>query len=155
MGDDTFLRGVRAGIAVLLGGAWAAVVLIGIWLSFESGEDPGWASGDGMKYFMPGLTALVGGVVATAFGVAQNSKAPSATARLTNLVQAANLDTNVAGSARIWIGRGYILIYLVLGAAAAFTWAVKGGDTVEYIRTLAPAWGGLVLPIATSFFNQT
>lgn len=67
---------MRAGIAVLLGVAWAAVVLIGIWLSFESGEGPGWVSGDGVKYFMPSLTALIGGVVATAFGVAQNSKAP-------------------------------------------------------------------------------
>jgi hypothetical protein len=105
-----------------------------------------------LKYFLPGLTTLVGGVVATAFGVAQSPNTPAATERLSNLVEGKTLGS---GNARKWIGRGYILAYLILGAVAAFTWAVKGGDSVEYIRTLAPAWGGLVLPIATSFFNQT
>jgi hypothetical protein len=152
MRDEAFIRGVRAGVAILLGLAWVVVVVIGIVYSFKSGDDPSWLNGDGMKYFVPGLTTLVGGVVATAFGVAQNSDAPAATTRLSNLVQGRGLDDP---QARIWIGRGYILAYLILGAIAALTWAVKGGDTTEYIRTLAPAWGGLVLPIATSFFNQT
>ncbi|HEU4706445.1 MAG TPA: hypothetical protein VFS64_04595 [Solirubrobacterales bacterium] len=152
MGDEPFIRGVRAGIAILLGLAWVVLVIIGIAYSFKSGDDPSWLGGDGMKYFMPGLTTLVGGVVATAFGVAQSPDNPPATARLANLVEARKLD---AAAARKWIGRGYVLAYLVLGAAAAVTWAMKGGEAVEFIRTLAPAWGGLVLPISTSFLNQT
>ncbi|MGN6257283.1 MAG: hypothetical protein ACTHN3_05975 [Solirubrobacterales bacterium] len=135
----------------MLGVAWAAIVVIGIVYSFKSGDDPSWLNGDGMKYFMPGLTSLLGGVVATAFGVAQSPNTPPATVSIANVVQARALGSP---NPKIWIGRGYILGYLCLGAAAAVTWALKGGDAVEYIRTLAPAWGGLVLPIGTSFFSQ-
>lgn len=155
MSDEAFVRAVRAGVAVLLGLAWVAIVAIGVVFSFSSGEPPSWLEGDGLKYFIPGLTALLGGVVATAFGVAQSEDSPPATVRLGNLVQARGLNQKAPADARVWVGRGYVLAYLAMGAVAAFTWCVKGGDTVEFIRTLAPAWGGLVLPIGTSFFGQS
>lgn len=155
MGDEVFLRAVRAGVAVLLCVAWVAIVVIGVVYSFGSGEPPSWVESDGLKYFIPGLTALLGGVVATVFGVTPTDNSPSGTVRLGNLVEARSLDEKAPAGARIWVGRVYVLAYLVLGAVAAFTWCVKGGHTVEYISTLAPAWGGLVLPIGTSFVGQS
>jgi hypothetical protein len=153
MSDPQFIRAVRAGVAVLLGLAWGLAVLVGLWFSFKGGSDPKWIGGDGMTYFMPGLTALVGGVVATAFGVpSPKDQTPGPTERLSNLV-AGQLVSKSDGIRR-WVGRSYILLYLILGALAAFTWAIKGGDTVMFVRTLAPAWGGLVLPIAASFFSE-
>jgi hypothetical protein len=153
MTDPEFIRMVRAGAAVLLGVAWGLAVAIGVVYSFVGGGDPKWIGSDGMTYFMPGLTALVGGVVATAFGVpTPKDTPPGPTERLSNLV--AGEPVGRADGIRRWVGRGYILVYLLLGALAAFTWVVKGGDTVNFVRTLAPAWGGLILPIAASFFSE-
>jgi hypothetical protein len=169
MSDPAFIRLVRAAIAVLLGIAWAIAVILGVVFSFKGGVQPKWITSDGMTYFIPGLTALVGGVVATAFGIpTTDTDGPGPTDRLSNLVSGQpvseapdqapppeNGDRKLKISARQWIGRGYIVIYLSLGALAALTWVIKGADTVMFVRTLAPAWGGLVLPIGASFFSET
>lgn len=153
MTDAAFLRLVRAVTAVLLGIAWAIAIAVGVIFSFKSATDPEWLTSDGLTYFMPGLTALVGGVVAAAFGVPrpETDSPPGPTDRLSNVVEGKPVSDSVT---RQWVGRAYIVIYLFCGAAAALTWVVKGGDTVTFVKTLAPAWAGLALPIGASFFTE-
>jgi len=150
MSNDGFLRGVMAVAAIVLGLAWVAIVACGILFSFKSGTDPSWVTSEGMKYFVPGLTALIGGVVATAFGIAAKDPNNGASERVAGVVKGQGFG---GADTQVWIGRFYITAYLLLGAAAAVTWVFAGGDTIDFIRTLAPAWGGLALAIATAYMN--
>jgi hypothetical protein len=133
--DERFIQSMRALVAVLAGLIWVVLVVLGIAFSWASGDDPGFLSSDGLIYILPGLTALVGGVVAVAFRV----EAPKAPQKL------------AAGGPK-WLGRLYIGAYLLLGLLALLTWIFKGGGTIEYVRTLASAWAGLFLLIASSNF---
>ena len=45
--------------------------------------------------------------------------------------------------------------YLLFGLAAAATWILKQGDTLDFVRSLATAWGGLFLAIAHAFFRTS
>jgi hypothetical protein len=133
--DERFIELMRALVAVLAGLIWVVLVVLGIAFSWASGDDPGFLNSDGLIYILPGLTALVGGVVAVAFRV----EAPKAPHKL-------------GAMGPEWLGRLYIGAYLLLGLLALLTWIFKGGGTIEYVRTLASAWAGLFLLIASSNF---
>jgi uncharacterized membrane protein len=158
--DDSFRRLVTAVVAGVALVAWAAAVVAGVIYSFKSGDDPDFIGGDGMKFFMPGLTALVGGVVAAAFGIeaAGETRTDRNLTALGSVLTGTPAATSSAEATpvprRQLLGRWYIGVYLAFGLAAAVTWIINGGDTVEYVRTLASAWGGLFLGIAQAAFRN-
>lgn len=51
------------------------------------------------------------------------------------------------------MAKAYIVVYLLVGLAAALTWIIKGDAAIEYLRTLATAWGGMFLGIGQGFFR--
>ncbi len=131
-------------IALAAAIAWAVAVGAGVFLN-ATDKDAGFLDSEAMKYVMPGLTALVGGVVAAAFGLAKSDKSDD------NMASLARTATPGANRAHDGIAIAYISLYLLLGLAAAVIWAVKQGDTFEFLRTLAAAWVGLFLGIAQGY----
>lgn len=158
--NPKFIQLMRALIAALAGLVWVVLVAFGIVFSWVSGDDPHFISSDGLVFILPGLTALVGGVVAVAFGVpAPKAKSedgqPSSSAQVQSILSATTKGSKRAlkeGSSEL-LGQLYIAAYLILGFIAMVTWMIMGGDTIDYVRTLASAWVGLILPIATSNFQ--
>ncbi|MEA2308817.1 MAG: hypothetical protein QOG86_1576 [Thermoleophilaceae bacterium] len=158
-----FVRAVSAVVALVLLLGWVVLVAIGVIYSWKSGDDPSWITGDGLKLFLPGLTALVGGVIAVAFGVkpppAGGGGAADRTAKnigaLANVLAAKPLtDPEPPSDAtQSAVAKAYVVAYLLAGFAAAVTWVVNGDDALEFVKTLASAWGGLVIAIAGAFLR--
>jgi hypothetical protein len=155
--DEHFRRTVGAAVAIAGALLWIAAVVVGSIFSFDSGDVPSFLTSDGMKYFVPGLTALVGGVVAGAFGLPQpagSNRAERNLRSLSNVLSANPTDRKVGeGALKRTVAEGYVVAYLLFGFLAAVTWIVNGGDTLDYVRALASAWVGLFLGIAQGFFR--
>jgi hypothetical protein len=146
-------------VAILL---YAAGVVVGIWFSWKSGDDPDWLTDEAMLYVVTGLSALVGGVVAAAFGVEppepepepDPAPEPSRTDRnLLALGAVLSADTGEA-SAQSSLAAVYVVVYFLLAAAAIVTWVLNAGDTLDFVRGLASAAVGLFLAIVRAFFQQ-
>jgi hypothetical protein len=154
--NQKFLRSVGAAAAIVGALAWIAAVVAGAIYSFKSGHDPKFLTSDGMKFFMPGLTALVGGVVAAAFGLPQpdDSRTDRNVNSLAKVLAAKPTTVSTVSGVSRTVAEGYVVAYLLFGAVAALTWIINGGDTLDYVRTLASAWGGLFLGIAQGFFRS-
>lgn len=161
MQNPKFIQLMRALIAALAGLVWVVLVAFGIVFSWVSGDDPNFISSDGLVFILPGLTALVGGVVAVAFGVPapkaeSKDGPPSSSAQVQSILSATTKGSERAlKGASKWLGQLYIAAYVILGLIAMVTWMIMGGDTIDYVRTLASAWAGLILPIAASNFQPS
>jgi hypothetical protein len=146
MPSSEFRRLISAGVAILALAFWAVIMILGVIHSYNE-HSSAFLTSEGLRYVMPGLTALVGGVLAAVFAL------PVPTVqRLGNLLtadgprkQKTNLKALIAGS--------YVIVYLVLGLLALATWIATGAHTVEFVRTVAAAAGGSLIAIATGYFN--
>lgn len=98
-----------------------------------------------VTYFLTGLAGLVGGITATAFGVADPGRG------IGRLGSLSRLTTAGATSAQ-WIGTVYVLIYIVVGIAAAVTWFSHWEIVSETVRNLAVVFFGMVIPIIAGWF---
>ena len=155
-----FIRLVSAALALLAVVAWAIFAVAGVICSFKSGHNPSWLTGDAAKFVLPGLTALVGGVVAVGFGVNppttdRGNRTKHNVGSLAKVLTAQPVrahDPPVGSSQRI-LASTYVVVYMLLGLAAVVTWVIKGGATLDFVRTLASAWAGLALTIVGAFMR--
>jgi hypothetical protein len=126
-------------LAVVAYGALTAYSIVAVWRS----AGPPAAPNDAFTYFATGLSGLVGGIVAAAFGVSLPTQ---------KLRAITNISTAGAGSKQ-WIGAVYIAIYLVVGLAAGVTWVIHGNDlTSNTVKNLGSTFGGMLIPIVAGFF---
>lgn len=89
---------------------------------------------DAFVYVATALAALVGGIVAFAFGQAKGT--------------AATLD---------WLAiltGVYAVVYVVLGLLTLLTWVFKTRETPVLLKNLATTFLGLAIPIVAAFFRQ-
>ena len=108
-------------------------------------------------YLTNGLTALVGGIVAAAFGISQsaNQKLPSKG----NKLQALGALTHSAPLGTVKdkskYGFFYALAYIIMGITAVVLWIILEGDATQGITTMATSFLGMMIPIVASFFSGT
>ncbi len=111
-----------------------------------------------------GLTGLVGGIVAAAFGT-QASKSPPSGADSTqhlklrslgNLVYSGTEEaqTPKLGMAKARYGFFYALAYILVGLAALVIWAVLGENTIPVVSNTAATFLGMMIPIVATYFKD-
>lgn len=101
----------------------------------NSEERPG--EDDPFTYTATALAALVGSVVAIAFGLKPSG------------------ETKTEPD---WVGRLiviYAIVYIVFGVGAVVTWVLRQGCTPPLSKTLASTFLGLLVPIVANFFRQS
>lgn len=113
--------------------------------------------GDWDLYLVTALSALVGGVVAVAFGQTPPPKPPDP------VTFGAIANENFEGVARsisfgkiagAGIGIVYVLVYFALGLAACIVWRANPNEVSQPVQNLALTFIGMVLPIAQGFFSS-
>ena len=131
----------------------AAILGYGILAAWELGSL--WTSTDGqgsgnsaVEYVSAALTGLVGGVVATAFGVKQPDPNVSALNTLAGFAIAASGRSTT----KQWVGALYVGIYLLVGLLAVITWAVPGSDASGAVKITASTFIGMTTAIIASYF---
>lgn len=103
------------------------------------------------------LTALVGGIVAAAFGISQSAdqKLPSKG----NKLQALGALTHSAPLGneknRSKYGFFYALAYILMGVTAVVLWIILEADATQGIANMATSFLGMMVPIVASFFSGT
>jgi len=101
------------------------------------------------------LTALVGGIVAAAFGISQSvdQRLPSKE----NKLQALGALTHSAPMGneknRSKYGFFYALAYILIGVTAVVLWIILEGDATQGIANMATSFLGMMVPIMASFFS--
>ena len=101
------------------------------------------------------LTALVGGIVAAAFGISQSGD--EAGLSKSNKLHALGTLTNTPppGSIknRSKYGFFYALAYILIGITAGVIWIILESEATQGIATMATSFLGMMVPIVASFFS--
>ena len=128
-----FALTVVLAVAAILG--FAALFGFGLIQTWQKRTPPPPEYSDAYLYVSTAIAALVGGIVAVAFGV----EPPKPTLWVTDWNQGL-------------IGL-YALIYIILGVGAAATWVAKSDVTPPLVKNLATTFLGLAIPIVSTFFR--
>lgn len=103
------------------------------------------------------LTALVGGIVAAAFGL----KKPEPTAGRIKNYKLHTLGTLTRSSQpgtqqnRSKYGFAYALAYIIVGIAAVVIWIILEEHASQGVSSMATSFLGMMVPIVASFFSET
>ncbi len=131
-------------LAILGYGILAGWQLVSVWIPSD-----GQGSGNpAVEYTSAALTGLVGGVVATAFGV----KRPDPNVNALNSLSGFATAAKDSSTTKQWIGTLYVSVYLIIGLLTVFTWAFPGSDASEAVKITASTFIGMVTAIVASFF---
>jgi len=106
-------------------------------------------------YLNSGLTGLVGGIVATGFGVENNSQQIVRGLNLNRkMVSLGSLTTrNNEASKKEKYGYIYALTYIVMGITSIVVWIILGDGVIESISNMAATFFGMVIPIVATFLS--
>lgn len=102
------------------------------------------APSEAFNFVQTGIAGLVGGIVATAFGV---SAPRQKVATLSNV-------STAGASERQWIGGAYVVVYFLVGVAAVGTWVVNSDVTSVVVKNLASSFVGMVIPVVAGYFSK-
>jgi hypothetical protein len=113
-----------------------------------------------LTYITSGLTGLVGGIVATAFGV----KLPPTVKSKLNSIDNYNLKSlgrmvSASPNTPVEEGKGklgflYALAYIIIGVISIAIWIYLGDNTISEVSNMATTFFGMMIPIVASFFNN-
>ena len=146
MPSPEFRRLVTAGVAVSALAFWAVVLTLAIIYSFsESPSD--FLTSEGLRYVMPGLTGLIGALMAAVYALPG-----SALQRLGNLLATDGPRKALTANKRL-AAVAFKVVYLLGGAMALATWIATGADTIEFVRTVAVVWGGTVVAMLVAYYD--
>ena len=105
------------------------------------------------------LTGLVGGIVASSFGIekpddsALLANVKPIAMRLQNLGSYA-LATNYSGKNKENMGFLYALSYIIVGVFAVAVWIYLSDSAIQSIANMATTFLGMMVPIAAQFFKK-
>jgi Na+-transporting methylmalonyl-CoA/oxaloacetate decarboxylase gamma subunit len=131
---------VLTGLAFAVFFAWA---IIQAWAS-APGTSP--KLNDAFSYVSTAIAALVGGIVAVAFGLKQPPS--SSKERLKNSLNGLR-DLGVSQVLLVI----YVVIYLVCGVVAIVTWVIRPPETPELVKNLAVTFVGMLIAITGAYFK--
>lgn len=147
--DHRVMQGLQAFLALALLTAFVAVALVGIVDSLAATDARPTYPAD-LLHVTTGISALVGGVVAAAFGAAP---APSP-----GTVPSPTIFGPPSTPALERLGRAvaslYAVAYVLVGVAAVAVLAMRGSVAADHVSALASTFLGLALVIVGAFFRQ-
>ena len=120
-----------------------------------------------LLYITTGLTGLVGGIVATGFGVKKPNPpsggepgvaAEPAPLKVSHSAKFQNLGGFASSSkdsdkSKERMGFYYALAYLLVGVTAIVIWVIKQDQTIETVSNMATTFFGMMVPIVAQFFR--
>lgn len=148
-----FLRWVRFGAAVGCLLVFAGLYSVAIWSTWMAHKTPPVFS-EPFLHFATGMAGMVGGVAAVGLHV----KLPQAASSL----QSAKMRFQSVGRVvlasqpdqrQLILGGTYVIVYMVLGATAMFTWAFVSNVTPDVVKNLATISFGLLIAVGTAYFS--
>ncbi|WP_031428370.1 hypothetical protein [Flavimarina sp. Hel_I_48] len=103
------------------------------------------------------LTALVGGIVAAAFGInpSGNMKVPTKTNKLHALGALTRSPPPGRDKNRTKYGFFYALAYILIGVTAVVIWIILESEATQGVANMATSFLGMMVPIVASFFSGT
>ncbi|PCJ94780.1 MAG: hypothetical protein COA50_10325 [Flavobacteriaceae bacterium] len=107
-----------------------------------------------MIYVTSGLTGLVGGIVATGFGVEipdDGVDASPVNLKLQNLGSFASRESD-PDKTKEKIGFLYALSYIIVGIGAIIVWLILGDNTMQSVSIMATTFFGMSIPIVAQYF---
>ena len=147
--DHRVLQGLQAFLALAVLAAFVAVAGDGILDSLGArAARPTYP--ESLLYVTTGVSALVGGVVAAAFGAAP---APSQGPLQPPTIFGPASTPALARVGR-WVASAYAVAYVLVGVAAVAVVAVRGSLAADHVSALASTFLGLALVIVGAFFRQ-
>ncbi len=129
---------VLAVVAVLTYGALAGWAIIQVWTAVDVAPVPN----EAVTYVESALAGLVGGIVATAFGISPPSR---------KLSGISNLSTAGATSGQL-VGVIYVVIYFLVGIASIIAFVFQFETSSDLVKNLALIALGMIIPIVVGFF---
>jgi hypothetical protein len=142
------IRALSAWLAVAVLVGFVVLAAVGMADSFSERNDPRLDAE--LVHLMTGITALVGGVVAAAFGAQTTTSASEA---LTPTIFGEDTSHVLERTGRM-IGSAYAVTYVLVGTSAVVVWIVRQEKTVAHVEALASTFLGLALIIVAAFFRQ-
>jgi hypothetical protein len=141
------IRALSAWLAVAVLVGFVVLAAVGMADSLSSREPNLDAE---LVHLTTGTTALVGGVVAAAFGAQTTTSAAEA---LSPTIFAEGTSHVLERTGRM-IGSAYAVTYVLVGTSAVVVWVVRQEQTVAHVEALASTFLGLALIIVAAFFRQ-
>jgi hypothetical protein len=141
------LTAFLAALAIL---GFAALSIYGFVETFKAHASPPTLNA-AYLYVMAALSALVGGIVAVAFG--QKAPAPAPMPLAQRNARALSSVITIGRDVGSIIGSVYAITYVVLGAAAVVVWIIKSNVVADPIKALAATFIGLAIPIIRGYFT--
>ncbi len=128
--------------------------------------DDGTELNSSLLYITTGLTGLVGGIVATGFGVKKPNPpsggavvaATPAPLKESHSMKFQNLGAFASSSkdsdkSKERMGFYYALAYLLVGVTAIVIWIIQQDETIETVSNMATTFFGMMVPIIAQFFR--
>lgn len=153
-------------IIALIG--YIAVSVYAFYEAFQSAGEEKFAFNTAIAYLASGLTGLVGGIVAVAFGVEHDTppndgaknfrdKKPESrmsikTKSLGSFSSTTKSDDN-GKSGKEKIGMFYAIAYILIGVAAIVIWVMLDAETSQSVKNMATTFVGLLIPIVVAYFK--
>jgi hypothetical protein len=139
---------------------FAAIFSVGFYQTVTAPKGKPPTANSSLVYVSTGIAALVGGIVAVAFGQKPSpGPGPGAWGPSRPGVAAASLGSFVTGL-RVpnfdWgaiIGAIYALTYVLFGLTAIVIWIIKPNETADTVKSLASTFFGLGIPIVRAYFS--
>lgn len=112
----------------------------------------------GLIYVSTGLAGMVGGIVASGFGVKPQAGIANREEETTYAYKLQGLGSLAATkkqsrSTKEKIGLYYALTYFIVGSAAVVIWIHLDENTISSVSHMAMAFIGMVIAIVAQFFN--
>ncbi|GAA5221016.1 hypothetical protein [Membranihabitans marinus] len=105
-----------------------------------------------LMYFNNGLTGMVGGIVASGFGIP--TAVDSNHRKTVKLTQLGNMiSSNFEDPTKERLGFYYALTYIVFGIASILVWIILQDSTLPNITHMATTFFGMLMAIVVSYFG--
>ena len=109
-------------------------------------------------YFTNGLTGLVGGIVATSFGIKPETNTDSTNGKPPKITKLGNLGglilADPESDSKEKLGFYYVLAYIIIGVAACIIWIILDDNAFKSVSNLATTFFGMAIPIVAAFINE-
>lgn len=148
--DSRVLQGLQAFLALAVLAGFVAVAAVGLRDSVLA-TDARPTYPESLLHVTTGISALVGGVVAAAFGA---TPAPSQGALQPPTIFGPSSTPALARVGRL-VASAYAVVYVVVGVAAVGVVAVRGTLVADHVSALASTFLGLALVIVGAFFRPS
>lgn len=108
-----------------------------------------------LNYLTSMLTGLVGGIVATAFGIEKPIDPAKRQPKLGVAIKNMAAMTGVGSDStfRDKVGYAYIISYILIGILSIIAWVSLGDLDLQMISNMSMTFVGMVVAIVTAFFK--